>query len=431
MITIVGLALFGLAMISSVSVFESNNLTFEIEGKKIIREHYVAGENDFESERAINNLGLDGVKQNLTAEEMRKVNELASNDFYLWNHFWHILLGLVIFYICMHVPYQWWRKWGFYMFLVSVALLVLVLSHWGADYGTARSWLNLPGLPSVQPSEFAKLSLIIYLSSWLDQRETEVASFEGGFVPFVFIMGVTALLLAMQPDFGSLLVVVCISAAIYFTAGANVWHLVFGAGVAGILALPVFLNSDYIRNRFLAFIDPESDTLGIGYQVLNALIAIGSGGLTGAGFGRSVQKFGYLPEVQSDSIFSAVAEELGFLKLVVILGAFGVIAWRGYGLAEKCGDRFGKLLATGITSWIIFQTIINIGVNLALLPTTGITLPFVSHGGSSLIALLAAGGILVNISKGSLVKVSNENFGNRRRVGRSHFPRLSRGRKTR
>lgn len=427
-IVIFSLAVFGLVAISSVSVFESNNLTFEIEGKRILREEFIAGESEFETERQINNLNLSGVKANLSTEDLKKVSELARNNFYLWRHFWHLVFGLIVFFVTAFVPYRWWRGAAPYLFGAAIIMLIMVLTSLGADYGTARSWLDIGFLPSIQPAEFAKLALILYLSSWLDQRESEASSFQQGFLPFVFIMSVTALLLALQPDFGSLAVVVCISAAIYFAAGANIFHLLFGALVSVLLALPVFLNSTYIKNRFLAFLDPENDQLGIGYQVTNALVAIGSGGLFGAGFGNSVQKFGYLPEVQSDSIFSAIAEEAGFIKLLILLGAFFIIAWKGYQTAEQTTDRFGKLVAVGITSWIVFQTIINIAVNLALIPTTGITLPFISHGGTSLVTLLAASGILINISNNTHTISTNENFGYRRRVRR---PRVTRTRRRR
>lgn len=409
-------------MISSVSVFESNNITFEIEGKNILREHYANGESDFETEAQINNLSMSAVKANLTPQELKQVNSLARNDFYFWRHFWHVIVGLIALFIFSKIPYYFWRRSAPIVFAIAIILLVLVLTHIGADYGTAKSWINIPGLPSIQPSEFAKLALILYLSSWLDQREDEVATFNYGFLPFVGVMGIIAALIVLQPDLGSLLVVILISASIYYVAGANTFHLVFGAAAAGTLALPVMLSMDYVKNRFMAFWDPAGDTLGIGYQILNSLVAIGSGGFWGAGFGKGVQKFGYLPEVQSDSIISAICEEMGFWKMVIFLGLFAVIAWRGYLVAENTTDRFGKLLAVGITSWIVFQTIINIAVNFALIPNTGITLPFISHGGSSLIMLLAASGILINISQNTNTKV-HESFGNRRRVGRTRVSR--------
>ncbi len=422
---IIILAVVGLIMISSVSVFESNNLTFEIEGKNILREHYANGESDFESEAQINKLSLSAVKANLTPQEQKKVNGLARNDFYFWRHLEHLVVGLLVFFLMAKIPYYTWRRFAFPIFVVAIVLLMLVLTHIGADYGTARSWINLPGLPSIQPSEFAKLALILYLSSWLDQREDEVATFNYGFLPFLGVMGLVSLLIVLQPDLGSLLVMFLISTSIYYVAGANTAHLAMGALVGGGLALPAMMSMDYVQKRFMAFWDPASDTLGIGYQILNSLVAVGSGGFLGAGFGKSVQKFGYLPEVQSDSIFPAICEEAGFLKMLIFLGLFVVIAWRGYLVAENTTDRFGKLLAVGITSWIIFQATINIAVNLALIPNTGITLPFISYGGSSLIMTLAAGGILVNISKGSNNKSSYESFGNRRRVGRSRISRIS------
>jgi len=183
-----------------------------------------------------------------------------------------------------------------------------------------------------------------------------------------------------------------------------------------VLGLPIILNKEYIRNRFLAFLSPDdpSITESIGFQIKQALIAIGSGGFFGVGYGKSIQKFGYLPEVQADMIFAAMAEELGFIRLLIILGMYGIFVWRGYRIALNAPDRFGFMLATGITTWIGLQASINIAVNLALFPITGLTLPFISYGGTSLTALLGAVGILLNISMYSTEEVVKERRTRRR-----------------
>jgi len=426
---LLGLALFGLVMISSVSVFESNNLTFQIEGQKLLREKFADGDTTFESEKEISYLNENTVKAYLTAEEQKIITERASNSYYLWTHLRHLVMGLVIFIVFAKIPYLTWRRFAPIIFGLAIFLLMAVLMM-GVEFGGARSWLIIGGF-SFQPSEFAKLALILYLSSWLDKREMEVSTFEHGFLPFVFLMGVTAMFLAMQPDYGSLLVTVFIASSIYFVAGANIAHILLGMIMAGFGMVFVVLLKPHVMDRFTSFLEQGNDALGAGYQLANSLVAIGSGGLFGMGFGKSVQKFGYLPEVQSDSIIAAVAEELGFLKILLFLSIFLIIAWRGYKTSEETSERFGKLVATGITSWIIFQAIINIAVNIGLFPITGITLPFISYGGTSLMMLLAASGILVNISSSHKTLVTNENFGMRRRVRRPRVTSTRRRKYTR
>jgi len=203
----------------------------------------------------------------------------------------------------------------------------------------------------------------------------------------------------------------------FFAAGGGVFHILGGALSASIIAYPIIMSKEYIRNRFLAFLNPEIDPLNIGFQIKQALIAIGSGGIFGVGFGKSIQKFGYLPEVQGDTIFAATAEELGFIRIAILVIAYLIIAWRGYNIAMKTSDRFSMLVATGITSWFIFQSIINMGVNLALLPLTGLTLPFISYGGSSLLVNMLGAGILLNISR---YAQTSTRATRRRRVGGSH-----------
>ncbi|MBI2117447.1 FtsW/RodA/SpoVE family cell cycle protein [Candidatus Peregrinibacteria bacterium] len=191
-----------------------------------------------------------------------------------------------------------------------------------------------------------------------------------------------------------------IAGVLFFIAGGNVLHLFLGGGLAGVFGLPFILHEEYIRNRFRVFLFPDSPTMGetIGFQIQQALIAIGSGGMFGLGYGKSIQKFGYLPEVQADMIFSAMAEELGFFRLLIIFILYALFVWRGLRIARFAPDRFGFLVATGITTWIASQTLLNIAVNLSLFPLTGLTLPFISYGGSSLVTSLAAVGILLNIS---------------------------------
>lgn len=356
------LTLFGLAMISSVSVFESYQIT-----------------------------------QRLVTQGLRDV---PSNSFYLWRSFRHVLLGFGAMGVTMVIPYRVWERFAFPLFIGSLLLLFTVfLPGLRAEYGTAHSWIRL-GPFSLQPSEFLKLTLVFYLALWLQKREQLIGTWKEGFLPFATLLSLSTILVALQPDLGSFLVLSSIAVIMFFIAGGNIFHVILGGAIAGILGLPLILQREYIRNRFHAFLSPTDPSISetIGFQIKQALIAIGSGGFFGVGYGKSIQKFGYLPEVQADTIFAAMAEELGFLRLLIILTMFSVFIYRGYKIAREAPDRFGFLVATGITTWIAFQTVLNVSVNLALFPLTGVTLPFISYGGSSLISLLAGVGILLNIS---------------------------------
>ena len=368
-------------MISSVSVYESYQLTSEM------------------------------VKQGIMDE--------PTNSFYFWRHFWRALVSIPLWILAIYLPLTIWKKIALPFFVVSILLLIaLFLPGIGSNYGTSTSWITIPFLPSVQPAEIVKLSLIFYLAVWMEKRQELVQSFQYGFIPFTILLSSVVILLAMQPDFGSVLVISVIAASMFFSAGGNIFHIVLGGLFASFLAYPIIMSKEYIRNRFLAFLNPELDPLNIGFQVKQALIAIGSGGLFGVGFGKSIQKFGYLPEVQGDTIFAATAEELGFIRIAFLVIAYLMIAFRGYLIASNAKDRFSMLIAVGITSWFVFQAVINMSVNLAILPLTGLTLPFISYGGSSLLVTMLAAGILLNISRYSDVST---NLVSRRGVRRTHY----------
>ncbi|MDA1208768.1 MAG: putative lipid II flippase FtsW [bacterium] len=374
------LTLFGLAMIASVSVFESYQIT-----------------------------------QRLVDQGLR---EMPSNSFYLWRSFVHVIIGVVAMGCTIVIPYRLWESLALPIFGVMLILLIAVfLPGISADYGTAHSWLRL-GPVSIQPSEFLKLSLIFYLAVWLQKRETLIGTLKEGFVPFASVLLLATFLVAMQPDLGSFLVLSSIAVVMFFVAGGNILHVILGGAIAAVMGLPIILQKEYIRNRIRAFLQPDNPSISetIGFQIKQALIAIGSGGAFGVGYGKSIQKFGYLPEVQSDTIFAAMAEELGFMRLMIILCMYGIFIWRGYQVAQQAPDRFGFLVATGITTWIACQTILNIAVNLALFPLTGITLPLMSYGGSSLLANLAAIGVLLNISMHSQEEASKARRTKRRAV---------------
>ena len=325
--------------------------------------------------------------------------------YYLKNQLLHGLLpGLLLGLIAYFIPYRTWQKLALPIFAATVLMLILVfVPGLGSGHGGARRWIYI-GPINFQPSEFLKLAFIIYLSAWFSTKGKAVKNFSEGLVPFVVLVGALAVLLLMEPDIGTMGIVGFTSLSIYVLAGARFLHI--GLLFAGASALFVFLIKFYshAQNRWQTFLHPELDPQGIGYQINQALLAIGSGGLLGLGLGQGLQKFNYLPEPASDSIAAVVGEELGFVGLLSVIILFTVFAARGFRIARNAPDEFGRLLAGGITSWIIIQALINLAAVCGLIPLTGVTLPFISLGGSSLAITLAAMGILLNISKHSSTK---------------------------
>lgn len=328
-------------------------------------------------------------------------NKFQQNDFYFWRRIIQMVIAFGGFFFCLFIPYRFWERVSLLVMIFSLILLFLVFTSLGADYGSSNSWIDIPFLPSIQPVELAKFGLIIYLAHWMSQNESSIRYFKYGFIPFVVIVSAVIIPLAFQPDFGSILVITLTAVAVFLVAGGSISQVVLGGFFASTIGFMIVLNIDYVYNRFITFFNPESDTLGISYQIQNALTAIGSGGFFGLGFGQSIQKNGYLPEVQGDTIFAAIAEEMGFLRTILLILLFLVLAWRGFAIARASKDRFAKLIAVGFTTSLTVQMLINVSVNMGLLPNTGITLPFISYGGTSLLFSLMMVGILLNISMSS------------------------------
>jgi cell division protein FtsW len=282
--------------------------------------------------------------------------------------------------------------------LLSLAA-VLVPGIGFASNGATR-WIRIGGpIPPVQPSEFAKLALIIYVSAWLAGRGENVKEFWTGFVPFVVLVGIAAGLIMLEPDLGTTIVVVLTTGTLVFVAGASLTHLAAFGGIGGIAASMLIFTGEYRADRIFAFISAEDDPSGRGFQTLQLLIALGSGGAHGLGLGASRQKFFYVPGAHTDGIFAIIGEEMGFIGCAVVLLLFTVLIIRGFRVIFRARDDFGSLLAVGIVSWIGFQTLINIGGITRTLPLTGIPLPFLSYGGSALMSMLAGIGILLSVSR--------------------------------
>ncbi len=321
----------------------------------------------------------------------------GENDFYLKRHFWYIIIGIIAFFISFRFPIERLKKWSILIYIGALGLMLATVFA-GESYGTAAQlWLKVAGI-SFQPIEIAKVAIVIFISAIFGSGKLKASSFEAGFMPFAIILGIPLFLLIVQKDFGAFLVLSLTASIIYFVAGANLKHFFGGVGILGVIGTIAAITLPYIRKRILVFINPDLDPLNTGFQVKQALIAIGSGGLWGRGFQNSIQKFDYLPEVQSDTIFAAISEEMGFFRIIILIFIYLVIIWRGFAIASKVHDKFYRYLAVGLSSLITVQAFVNIAVNMALLPNTGITLPFISYGGSSIVMMMAAVGLLLQIS---------------------------------
>lgn len=340
-----------------------------------------------------------GVIMVYSASAVLAYHEFGDWFYYLKRQFLFAVLGIVAMFFTMNVDYWVWKKYARIGLLVCFALLIIVLiPGLGVVRGGARSWLGI-GAFGIQPSEFMKMGMIVYLAKLLSEQQAKITAFTQGLLPPLGIMGLAFGLIMLQPDLGTGAVLVGASLLIIFTAGARLLHLSFLglAGIAGFVGL--IIAAPYRLQRITAFLDPWQDPLGAGYQSIQSLYAIGPGGLVGLGLGMSRQKYSYLPEPQTDFIFSIIAEELGFIGGAVVLLLFTILVWRGMRCAITAPDTFGSLVAVGIIGMIAVQVIINIGVVIGMFPVTGITLPLISAGGSSLTLMLTSIGILLNISR--------------------------------
>lgn len=311
-----------------------------------------------------------------------------------------VIPGAILFFVCSQLDYHLWFRWAKPLFYFSILLLVLVLIPGvGGDIGTARSWFKIAGI-SFQPSELVKLTMIFYLAGWLETvKQLDPKEWRHYFLPFIFVLLIVGGLLMKQPDLGTFIIIFIIAVAV-FLAGGGHWFYLFGVGGAAFLGFVVLIfTSSYRLNRLMTFLNSKNDVLGVGYHINQALLAVGSGGLWGLGWGHSRQKFQYLPEVSADSIFAIIAEELGFVISTLFVLFLGFIFWRGLNIAKKAPDKFGRLLAVGVSTWLIGQSFVNIGAMIGVSPLTGVPLPLVSHGGTAMTVLLAGLGIVVNVSR--------------------------------
>jgi cell division protein FtsW len=340
-----------------------------------------------------------GVVMVYSASAIAAFHDYGDPYYYVKRQLVFALLGIVSMFVMMNVEYTFWRKWSVPALLICFGMLVIVLiPGLGVWRGGARSWLGV-GSFGIQPSEFMKLAMVLFMAKLLSERQNQITEFTKGLLPPLGILGIAFALIMLQPDLGTGTVMIGAVLIIIYVAGARVAHL-GGLALLGLVGLVgLIAAAPYRLLRITAFLDPWQDPLGAGYQSIQSLYAIGPGGLVGLGLGMSRQKYNYLPEPQTDFIFSILAEELGFIGGSLLLLLFLLLIWRGMRTAITLSDPFGSLLATGIVGIFAVQVLINIGVVIGLLPVTGITLPLVSYGGSSLTLLLTALGILLNLSR--------------------------------
>lgn len=310
-----------------------------------------------------------------------------------------IVLGIAAGVLASRVPSHVYQRFAYPLLLVALAGLVLVLIPGiGVVRGGARRWVEL-GVVSLQPSELVKFALVLYLAASIVRKGDRMQTFRLGVLPHALVAGAFAGLLLLEPDFGTAALVCGLLVLMLFAGGVRVRHLALPALAVAPIGIAVLLSESYRLKRLLGFMSPDADPLGINFQLRQSFIAFGSGGLWGVGLGEGRQKMFYLPAAHTDFIYSVVGEELGLLGALLVLALFAVVAARGFRIALRHGDRFASLLAFGVTLSLVLQAVVNLGVVVGLLPTKGLTLPFVSYGGSAIVASLAQAGVLVALAR--------------------------------
>ena len=324
-------------------------------------------------------------------------NEMGDTYHFIKKQLMFLPLAFFAMLVTMNIDYRILGKWSPVFLVGSIVLLILVLLF-GQELNGAKRWFIIGPL-NFQPSETAKFSVILFFSYSISKRKNQLKSFFKGFFPYILILGIFGVLLLKEPHLSGTIVIFGTACVILFAAGAKIWHFLLLSipAIPGLVALIILFP--YRMKRFVSFLDPFADMQGDGYQVVQSLYAIGSGGLFGRGLGKSMQKFLYIPEPYNDFIFAVLAEEMGFIGVVAVLLLFLVFIWRGVKIAVNAPDVFGSLVAIGITSLVAIQVIINVAVVTSSMPVTGMPLPLFSYGGTSLVILMSGIGVLLNISR--------------------------------
>ena len=342
-----------------------------------------------------------GLLQLYSASAFLAQSEGLPSHFYALRQLTGAVAGVVLAAFVARLDYRRLERWA-WPFLAGVVFLLLLVILPGTEaiaprVNGARRWIRL-GF-TIQPSEFAKLALIIWTAALVVKKQDRLHSFSKGLLPFLLVWLGVVLLVFLQPNLSAALLLLLLSALVLFAGGARIGHFI----LLGLVAVPTIWRqiqgASYRWNRIIAFMDPTADPEGVSYQIRQALIAFGSGGIDGVGFGKSQQKFGFLPEPHNDFLFAMIGEEWGWLGAVFVLVLFAGFGWVGYRIADRAPDPFGCLLAVGMTNLLVVSALLHMGVALALLPTTGISLPFMSFGRSSLLVSFAAVGVLLSVAR--------------------------------
>jgi len=336
-----------------------------------------------------------------SASVVQATKQFGVSDYY-WKHqlLFGIFPGLVLLLLFRRIDYRRWRPIALPLLFTALALMVLVfVPSLGMHLKGATSWLNF-GVFTFQPAEVLKLALIVYLAAWLGERGDRLKNWQLGLLPFALIMSFVALLLLLQPDLGTLGIVAIIAGGMYFTAGAPLKQAGIVLAILVVLIVGVAAVSPEQRSRITTVFNPSADTRGSGWQLNQSLIAIGSGGIWGVGYGQSTQtQYGFLPEPIGDSIFAVLVEELGWAGGIFTIVLFGTLATFMMTIARRARDGFGALLTSGICLWIMSQALVNMAAVTGIGPLTGIPLPFISYGGTSMVAMLAGLGVVLNVAE--------------------------------
>ena len=373
-------------------------------------------------------LCLLGLVMVFSSSEALGVVQYGNASYFFQHQIIWLAVGAVGGLLALGFDYHRLRSIAPLMMVGIVILLLLVLvPHIGVSRNGARRWFGFGGF-TIQPAEIAKVALVCYLARWLEKSGARVRSAREGLLPFMLMLGLVVGLVLLEKDLGTSMVLAIIAMSMFMVAGAR-WHHLGGAiGVAALAIVALIKIEPYRYSRMAAFLNPWNDSLNTGFQSVQSLLALGTGGLTGVGLGNSIQKYQWLPEAHTDFIFAIIGEELGLIGTLLVLCLFCTLAYRGYRAALRAPDTFGLLLATGVTTWITFQAFVNMAAVTTVLPTTGIPLPFVSFGGSSLSVTLTAVGLLLNISaqgvKPAVARRAGIDIGRRHRG--AHIPRAGR-----
>ncbi|PAB58828.1 stage V sporulation protein E [Anaeromicrobium sediminis] len=339
-----------------------------------------------------------GVIMVFSSSHYYALTKLNDSYYFLKRELLWATIGMIGMIFTMNFDYFKYRKLAPYAFGLSIVLLLLVLTPLGKEFNGARRWIGV-GSFTIMPGEISKICAILFVASSLSSVGDKIKKFLSGVCPYILIIGIYMGLILLQPNMSTAVTIGAVIACMMFIAGMRWFHVIV-MGMGGFFALAAMVvAAPYRMKRLTGFLDPFKDPMGTGYQVIQSLYALGSGGLFGVGLGRSMQKYLYIPEPQNDFIFAIIGEELGFVGCMVIIILYVLLIWRGVRIAVNAPDTFGCLLASGITSMVAVQTIINIAVATSSMPVTGMALPFISWGGNSLAIFMASIGILLNVSR--------------------------------